>query len=228
MCENVMLLVSFYVCADAAMVDFITLQNKVHHPRLEQLLRACIRVCTCADTTIVPVSLCVCPKLTMFSVFMMCFSDLISLQEALKLDDECYVLEFEVHKTVHIQSALSSNASIYGLGGFVRRTSKEVVKCKVVSTLENFKNFESFVLELRTYGHNLVCRLGPATSADEKDIDLAFSKRFEVHHVASPHLDTKNPSPDTKSNGPWENVSVVSSCSGGNSVVSSCSGGDRS
>jgi hypothetical protein len=146
---------------------------------------------------------------------MICFADLIDFQQSLTLDDTCYVFEFEIHNTVHVRSALSANASEYGLGGFVRRISKKCVVCKVVSTLDNKKNFNSFLRELRTYGKkNLVYHANPRQSTDEQDIDVAFSKRFVVHGVPLQLRDVDNPSPDTKGDVPWDNVSVSSARSG--------------
>ena len=118
------------------------------------------------------------------NITMVCFADLGRFEQALRLDDKCFVFEFEVHNKVHVQSFLSSIASIYGIGGFVRRTSKTCVKCKVVTTLGNDDNFTSFLEETRDrFTSSLVRLTGPDVSTNEQDIEVAFSKKFVVHQV---------------------------------------------
>jgi hypothetical protein len=145
---------------------------------------------------------------------MVCFAVLITFQQCLQLDDECHVFEFEIHNTKHVRSELAALASSYNLGGSVKRISNNCVLCKVVSTLDNAKNFQSFLGELRTFGKNLVQRFSPKLSEDDDDINIAFSRHFIVHAVPVNFRDINNPSPDMKGNVPWENVEVVSARSG--------------
>jgi hypothetical protein len=143
---------------------------------------------------------------------MVCLADRINFQLSLKRDEECWIFEFEVHNTENIRCELASKASIYGLGGFVRRTSKDCVKCKVVSSLDNAKNLSEFLRELHVYPKkNLIYTQEPVPSTDEQDLDVASSKKFVVYPVVSNLRNVVNLSPDTKEGLPWENVSVASS-----------------
>jgi hypothetical protein len=145
------------------------------------------------------------------------FADyLIRCEQALQVDGKCLAFKFEVHNKVHVRSFLSSLASIYGIGGFVRRTTTTSVQGKVVSTLGNAENFYSFLEEMRNHlTSSLVQVAKPGFSEKVQDIEVAYAKKFEVHEVPGWLRDAKNPSPDTKDNRHWENVSVVSFRSGG-------------
>jgi hypothetical protein len=139
--------------------------------------------------------------------------------ESLRRDEECYVFEFEVYNVRKVRSELASQASFFSLGGFVRRTSKECVFCKVVSPLSNSDNLAAFLKGLNQYPKNrLVAKQRcPIKSSNEQDLDMASSRRFLVH---SPPLALKDhKSPDLKEGESMDNVSVVSSHSSSTASV---------
>jgi hypothetical protein len=150
---------------------------------------------------------------------MLFVADEVKFLESLRRDEECYVFEFEVHNLQKIRSELASQASFFSLGGFVRRTSKECVFCKVVSPLSNSDNLAGFLKGLHQYPKNKVVakQRCPIKSSNEQDLDMASSRRFLVHSPPGVLKDPK--SPDLKEGESMDNVSVVSSHSGSTASV---------
>jgi hypothetical protein len=140
-----------------------------------------------------------CPLLILKSaLFLSCMlfvADEAKFLESLRRDEECYVFEFEVHNLQKVRSGLASQASFFSLGGFVRRTSKECVFCKVVSPLSNSDNLAGFLKGLHQYPKNkLVAKQRcPIKSSDEQDLDMASSRRFLVHSPPGLLKDPKSP-----------------------------------